>query len=168
MIERRTTSFVKQRRWSTATEAEVTSRPARVRRGPPYAVDLAAGVVHRPRGAGAVERHLRPDMGRQRPAAGGRRRAGGRDRGGRRRRRTRTLSARRGVRPPCGVGRPMARFSPPACAATACGWGRLARDSLIRRTSCSTSRVTAGRPVRRRATDRPRQCSGRGAATTSR
>jgi hypothetical protein len=30
MIERRTTSFVKQRRWSIATEAEVTSRPARV------------------------------------------------------------------------------------------------------------------------------------------
>jgi hypothetical protein len=30
MIGRRTTSFVKQRRWSIATEAEVTSRPARV------------------------------------------------------------------------------------------------------------------------------------------
>ena len=60
MIERRTTSFVKQRRWSTATEAEVTSRPARVRREPSYAVDLAAGVVHRPRGVGAVGRSHRP------------------------------------------------------------------------------------------------------------
>jgi hypothetical protein len=37
MAEGRTTSFVKQRRWSIATEAEVTSRPARVRRGPSFA-----------------------------------------------------------------------------------------------------------------------------------